>query len=227
MLLEGFYYNITFYNHYSEIEHNVSGFFKVKKTEYNIESHSLILEQFEKIGLEFYDYFNFSYIPSDSITTGETNGHKSIYFSVYTKDHTPNENDIVKDNMYKLEYSDFKGVFVKKIKYPPMTIGYNNGYRFGYGATYDDILNNTSYVFDRLYLKKRGTTRSKNVGMRKGPKFSVVRLLDKIAKPGYYQLWHIYGNKITYCRDLVITTATWDFMDKSKLKPKTLMLIYL
>ena len=60
MLLEGFYYNITFCNFYNEIEHNVSGFFKVKESEYDIESQSLILEQFEKIGLEFYEYFNFS-----------------------------------------------------------------------------------------------------------------------------------------------------------------------
>lgn len=226
LLLEGFYYNITFYNFNNEIEHNVSGFFKVKESEYDIENQSLVLEQFEKIDLEFYDYFNFSYIPSDSITTGETNGHKSIYFSVYTKAHTPNENDIVKSNTYKLEYSNFKGAFVKKIKYPPMTIGYNNGYRFEYGTTYNDLLCDKSYVFDRFYLMKRGTTRRRNVAMRKGPKFSNVRDLAKIAEPGYYQLWYIYGKIFTYCRDFVITTATWDFSDKSKLKPKTLMVIY-
>ena len=108
-----------------------------------------------------------------------------------------------------------------------MTIGYNNGYRFEYGTTYDDLLgNNTFDVFDRLYLKKRGTTRRRNVAMRKGPKFSNVRDLTKIAEPGYYQLWYIYGKIFTYCRDFVITTATWDFSDKSKLKPKTLMVIY-
>ena len=226
LLLEGFYYNITFYRAENEIEHIVSGFFKVKESEYDIESKSLKLEQYKKISLEFYNYFNFSYIPSDSITTGETNGHKSIYFSVYTKAHTPNENDIVKSNTYKLEYSNINGAFVKKYKYPPMTIGYNNGYRFEYGTTYNDLLGDTSYVFDRLYLKKRGTTRRKNVAMRKGPKFSNVRNLTKIAEPGYYQLWYIYGKIFTYCRDFVITTATWDFSDKSKLKPKTLMVIY-
>ena len=226
MLLEGFYYNITFYNFYNEIEDNVSGFFKVKESEYDIENNSLKLEQYKKISLEFYDYFNFSYIPSESITTGETNGHKSIYFSVYTKQHTPNENDIVKSNIYKLEYSNINGAFVKKYKYPPMTIGHNNGYRFEYGTTYNDLLDNTPYDFIGFYLKKRGTTRRRNVGMRKGPKFSKVRDLTKICEPGYYQLWYIYGNIFTYCRDFVITTATWDFSDKSKLTPKTLMVIY-
>ena len=103
-----------------------------------------------------------------------------------------------------------------------MTIGHNNGYRFEYGTTYNDLLGNNTYHF----IKKRGTTRRKNVGMRKGPKFSNVRDLSKIAEPGYYQLWYIYGNIFTYCRDFVITTATWDFSDKSKLKPKTLMVIY-
>ena len=43
LLLEGFYYNITFYRADNEIEHIVNGFFKVKESEYDIEYQSLKL----------------------------------------------------------------------------------------------------------------------------------------------------------------------------------------
>ena len=116
LLLEGFDYNITFYFNYSKIG-ELNYHFNVEETEIDEHMHVLKLKQSYPIGLNLRDnYSNFGCIPSESITTGETNGRKSISFSVYLKMYYPNENDIVKSSMYKLEHRKSDYCLVKKLK---------------------------------------------------------------------------------------------------------------
>ena len=84
-------------------------------------------------------YYNFAYIPSDSIITGDTNGRKSISFSVYLKYHEPNENDIIKSGKYKLEYSKHTGYYVKKLGIKKINIIHYSR-RGWYGCHYGKVL---------------------------------------------------------------------------------------
>ena len=116
LLLEGFNYNIKFYSDTSAFEYDkVSGFFKLSDYELNELNNTLEFHGRKLIKSIPYGVFNFAMIPSESITTGETNGHKSISFSVRMKFHELNENSIVKSGKYKLEYSTYTNNYVKKL----------------------------------------------------------------------------------------------------------------
>lgn len=210
LLLEGFDYNITFYFNYSKIG-ELNYHFKVEETEIDEHSHGLKLKQSYPIGLNLrHNYSNFGCIPSESITTGETNGRKSISFSVYLKMYYPNENDIVKSSMYKIEHRKSDWCLVKKLK--DSDYYFNESAIFERGTTYSYLLESTVYngiKFESYYIKKRGTSRKRR-RLRVGPKFSKVNNLNKCIEPGYYQLWKNYRGVKTHINDFVITPKRWE-----------------
>lgn len=210
LLLEGFDYNITFYLNNSKIgEENYH--FKVEETEIDEDMQGLKLKQSYLIGFILRgDDSNFGYIPSESITTGETNGRKSISFSVYLKMYYPNENDIVKSSMYKLEHRKSDWRLVKKLKDGDSIFG--ESAIFKRGTTYSYLLESTGYngsKFESYYIKKRGTSRKRR-HLRVGPKFSKVNNLNKYIESGYYQLWENYRGVKTHINDFVITPKRWE-----------------
>ena len=210
LLLEGFDYNITFYFNYSKIG-ELNNHFKVEETEIDEDRYGLKLKQRFLIGLNLRSYYsNFGYIPSESITTGETNGRKSISFSVHLKEYFPNENDIVKSSKYKIWHrkSDYR--LVKKLK--DSDYFFYEGAIFEFGTTYSRLLEDTCYSgrkFESYYIKKRGTSRKRR-RLRVGPKFSKVNNLNKCIEPGYYQLWENYRGVKTHINDFVITPKRWE-----------------
>lgn len=209
MLLEGFDYNITFYFNYSKIG-ELNYHFKVEETEIDEDMQGLKLKQGYLIGLDLRDSSNFGCIPSESITTGETNGRKSISFSVYLKMYFPNENDIVKSSMYKIEHRKSDYCLVKKLK--DSDYYFNESAIFERGTTYSHLLESTGYngrKFESYYIKKRGTSRKRRY-LRVGPKFSKVNNLNKCIEPGYYQLWKNYRGVKTHINDFVITPKRWE-----------------
>ena len=210
LLLEGFDYNITFYFNYSKIG-ELNYHFNVEETEIDEHMHVLKLKQSYPIGLNLRDnYSNFGCIPSESITTGETNGRKSISFIVYLKMYYPNENDIVKSSMYKLEHRKSDYCLVKKLK--DSDYFFYEGAILESGTTYSCFLEDTVYVgrkFESYYIKKRGTSRKRR-RLRVGPKFSKVNNLNKCIEPGYYQLWKNYRGVKTHINDFVITPKRWE-----------------
>lgn len=210
MLLEGFDYNITFYFHDSKIG-ELNDHFKVEETEIDEDRWGLNLKQRYLIGLILgHNYFNFGYIPSDSITTGETNSRKSISFSVYLKEYFPNENDIVKSSKYKIGHRKGRYQLVKKLKDSYDYI--YEGAIFERGTTYSSLLEDTvnfGRKFESYYIKKRGTSRKRR-RLRVGPKFSKVNNLNKCIEPGYYQLWKNYRGVKTHINDFVITPKRWE-----------------
>lgn len=211
MLLEGFDYNITFYFNDSKIG-ELNNHFKVEETEIDKGKHGLKLKQRYLIGLNLRDnYSNFGCIPSESITTGETNNRKSISFSVYLKYHEPNENDIIKSGKYKICHRKSDNCLVKKLKDSDYYY-FNDGVIFEYGTTYSSLLENIHYYcgkFESYYIKKRGTSRKRR-HLRVGPKFSKVNNLNKCIEPGYYQLWENYRGVKTHINDFVITPKRWE-----------------
>lgn len=174
--------------------------------------------------------YNFAYIPSDSIITGDTNGRKSISFSVYLKYHEPNENDIIKSGKYKLEYSKHTGYYVKKLGIKKINIIHKLiGFTFEYGENYDFILNRTSTIGNgtkksSCFLRKRCTKSVIKKRIRKGPMFKTIKQTANTVEPGYYQLWCNYCYTTTHITDFVITTKTWDITPKRI--PRTLMVIF-
>ena len=210
LLLEGFDYNITFYFNYSKIG-KLNYHFKVEETEIDEEKHCLKLKQRYLIGLNLRDtYSNFGYIPSESITTGETNSRKSISFSVHLKEYFPNENDIVKSSKYKIVRRKSDYGLVKKLK--DSDCFFFEGTILESGTTYSYLLESTVYYgrkFESYYIKKRGTSRKRR-RLRVGPKFSKVNNLNKCIEPGYYQLWENYRGVKTHINDFVITPKRWE-----------------
>lgn len=228
MLLEGFNYNIKFYSDTSKFEYDkVSGFFQLADYELNELNNTLEINGRKLIKPSLYGGSNFAMIPSESITTGETNGHKSIYFSVYTKAHTPNENSIVKSRKYKLEYSTYTNNYVKKLSSKFINhycINITNETPIPFGTTYSDIIQSSTYGrYESLYLKKRRTTIDGYTKQRRGPKFTKISNLLRTAEPGYYQLWAYYHGVITHVIDFVLTTKTWT--NTPKIKPSKLKII--
>lgn len=209
LLLEGFDYNITFYFNYFKIG-ELNYHFKVEETEIDEDMQGLKLKQGYLIGLDLRYNSNFGCIPSESITTGETNGRKSISFSVYLKMYYPNENDIVKSSMYKLEHRKSDYCLVKKLK--DSDCYFNESAIFERGTTYSHLLESTAYngrKFESYYIKKRGTSRKRR-RLRVGPKFSKVNNLNKCIETGYYQLWKNYRGVKTHINDFVITPKRWE-----------------
>ena len=210
MLLEGFDYNITFYFNYSKIG-ELNDYFKVEETEIDEDMQGLKLKQSYLIGLVLRgDCSNFGCIPSESITTGETNGRKSISFSVHLKQYFPNENDIVKSSKYKIGHRKGCYQLVKKLK--DSDYYFNESNIFERGTTYSYLLESTVYngiKFESYYIKKRGTSRKRR-RLRVGPKFSKVNNLNKCIEPGYYQLWENYRGVKTHINDFVITPKRWE-----------------
>lgn len=210
MLLEGFDYNITFYFNDSKIG-ELNNHFKVEETEIDKGKYGLKLKQRYLIGLNLRDnYSNFGCIPSESITTGETNGRKSISFSVYLKEYFPNENDIVKSSKYKIEHRKSDYCLVKKLK--DSDYFFYEGIILESGTTYSSLLEDTVNVgrkFESYYIKKRGTSRKRR-RLRVGPKFSKVNNLNRCIEPGYYQLWKNYRGVKTHINDFVITPKRWE-----------------
>lgn len=210
MLLEGFDYNITFYFHDSKIG-ELNDHFEVEETEIDEYSLGLKLKQRYLIGLILgHNYSNFGCIPSESITTGETNGRKSISFSVYLKEYFPNENDIVKSSKYKIGHRKGRYQLVKKLKDGDSI--FDESAIFERGTTYSYLLESTGYYvgkFESYYIKKRGTSRKRR-HLRVGPKFSKVNNLNKYIEPGYYQLWENYRGVKTHINDFVITPKRWE-----------------
>lgn len=211
MLLEGFDYNITFYSDSFEKIGESNYHFKVEETEIDEDMQVLRLKQNRLIGLNLRDnYSNFGYIPSESITTGETNGRKSISFSVYLKEYVPNENDIVKSSKYKIEHRKSDYTLVKKLK--DSDYFFNEAAIFESGTSYSCLLEDTVYTgrkFESYYIKKRGTSRKRR-HLRVGPKFSKVNNLNKCIESGYYQLWKNYRGVKTHINDFVITPKRWE-----------------
>lgn len=229
MLLEGFNYNIKFYSDDGTSEYDkVSGFFQLADYELNELNNTLEFNGRKLIKPILYFSSNFAMIPSESITTGETNGHKSIYFSVYIKSYTPNENDIVKSGKYKLEYSTYTNKYVKKLSSKFINyycINISNEAPIPFGATYSDIIQSRICGrHENFYLKKRGTTIDGYTKQRRGPKFTRISNLRRTAEPGYYQLWVYYHGVITHAIDFVLTTKTWT--NTPKIKPSILKIIY-
>lgn len=230
LLLKGFECNIKFYNDDDNVFISSSSSHLYIDdycwNKYNIYYGSEVCF----VGDEYGFNYNFAYIPSESITTGETNGRKSISFSVHLKYHKPNENDIIKSRKYTLEYSKNKGYYVKKLNMVKNDILYGLiGLTFEYGENYDFILNRTSTIGhgtkkSSCFLRKRCTKTVIKKGIRKGPMFKNIKQTANTVKPGYYQLWCSYGLSTTHITDFVITTKTWDIT--SKRKPRTLMVIY-
>lgn len=173
--------------------------------------------------------YNFAYIPSDSIITGDTNGRKSISFSVYLKYHEPNENDIIKSGKYKLEYSKHTGYYVKKLDIKKINIIHDLiGLTFKYGENYDFILNKISEIGygtkkSSCFLRKRCTKTVIKKGIQKGPMFKTIKRTTKKVDTGYYQLWCNYSYTTTHITDFVITVKKWD-MDSHN--PKSLKIIF-
>ena len=211
LLLEGFDYNITFYCYSIKIG-ELNSNFKVEETEIDEDMHELRLKQRYLIALNLRDtYSNFGYIPSESITTGETNSRKSISFSVHLKEYFPNENDIVKSSKYKIVRRKSDYCLVKKLKDSDYYY-FNEGTILEAGTTYSYLLESTVYYgrkFESYYIKKRGTSRKRR-RLRVGPKFSKVNNLNKCIEPGYYQLWENYRGVKTHINDFVITPKRWE-----------------
>ena len=229
LLLEGFNYNIKFYSDTSKFEYDkVSGFFQLADYELNELHNTLEFTGRKLIKSRLYGAFNFAMIPSESITTGETNGHKSISFSVRMKLHKPNENSIVKSGKYKLEYSTYTNEYVKKLSSKFINhycINITNETPIQFGTTYSDIIESSIYGrYESLYLKKRRTTIDGYTKQRRGPKFTKISNLLRTAEPGYYQLWAYYHGVITHVIDFVLTTKTWT--NTPKIKPSKLKIIY-
>lgn len=229
MLLEGFNYNIKFYSDTSNLEYDeVSGFFQLADYELNELNNTLEINGRKLIKTILYGSFNFDMIPSESITTGETNGHKSISFSVRLKLHEPNENSIVKSGKYKLEYSTYTNNYVKKLSSKFINnhcIEITNEMPIPFGTIYSDIIKSSFDArYESLYLKKRGTTIDGYTKQRRGPKFTKISNLRRTAEPGYYQLWVYYHGVITHAIDFVLTTKTWT--NTPKIKPSKLKIIY-
>ena len=122
----------------------------------------------------------------------------------------PNENDIVKSSMYKLEHRKSDYCLVKKLK--DSDYFFYEGAILESGTTYSCFLEDTVYVgrkFESYYIKKRGTSRKRR-RLRVGPKFSKVNNLNKCIEPGYYQLWKNYRGVKTHINDFVITPKRWE-----------------
>lgn len=227
LLLDGFDYNVTFYHNLSYI-YSYSDKFSIARdiwSGYNIYYGSWVCRIPDMYG----GAYNFAYIPSDSIITGDTNGRKSISFSVYLKYHEPNENDIIKSGKYKLEYSKHTGYYVKKLGIKKINIIHELiGFTFEYGENYDFILNIISKIGygnkkSSCFLRKRCTKTVIKRGIQKGPMFKTIKSTTKKVDTGYYQLWCNYCYTTTHITDFVITVKNWD-MDSNN--PKWLKIIF-